>query len=69
MRDEPAQEREVRRHAFDLGFVEGGGEGSERFVSVAPTGDELRDHRVIRQPDLISLLDACVHANAALGAK
>ena len=32
--------------------------------AVDPVGDELRDHRVVREADLVSLLDAGVDANA-----
>ena len=36
MRDEPAKEREVRRHALHTGFCEGGGKKRQSFVAVAP---------------------------------
>ncbi len=37
----------------------------ERLGPVAAVRDELRDHRVVREPDLVTLLDARVHPQAA----
>ena len=54
----------VRRDALDLGLRERGGEPLQRLVAVSPVRDQLRDHRVVREPDLVALLDARVDANA-----
>ena len=57
MRDEPAQERQVRRDPGDLGLGESGREPVERVVPGSAVRDELRDHRVVGEPDLVALLD------------
>ena len=63
MRDEPAQERQVRDHALDLGLCERGAEPVERLGARVAVGDQLRDHRVVGEPDLVAFLDARVHAD------
>ena len=63
MAHEPAQERQVRRHALDLGVREGCGERVERLVAGVPVRDELGDHRVVADRDLVALLDARVDAD------
>ena len=64
MRDEPAEERQVRRHAADLGLRERVREPGERLGARRPVRDQLRDHRVVAEPDLVALLDARVDADA-----
>jgi hypothetical protein len=63
MVDEPAQEREVRRDAVDLGLAQGGGEPVEGFFACRRVRDELRDHRVVRGADLVALGDADANAD------
>ena len=63
VRDEPAQEREVRGHAGDLGRRERGGKPVERLVARVAGRDQLRDHRVVAGPDLVAFLDAGVDAH------
>ena len=60
---EPAQERQVRRHALDGRHVQGVRELRDRTFAVGPVGDELRDHRVVGEPYSVALLGARVHAN------
>ena len=62
MRDEPAQEGEVRRHAVDVGLGERGGEPVERLRARRAVRDELREQRVVARADLVALLDAGVDA-------
>ena len=62
--DEPAQEREVRRHADDLGLVERRAQPVERVVACPAVRDELGDHRVVREADLVALLDPRIDSNA-----
>jgi hypothetical protein len=69
MRDEPAQEPEVRRDTDDLGFGEGCGKDLEGVVTIVPMSDQLRDQRVVREADLVALLDPDVYANAAESTK
>ena len=69
MRDEPAEEREVRRHALDDRLVESVGEQVERCVAIGGVCDELRDHRVVRRADLVALGDAGVDADRTPGAR
>ncbi len=64
MRDEPAQEREVRLRPLDLGLGERARQQLERLLPVVPVRDQLRDHRVVREPDLVALLDARIHPQA-----
>jgi hypothetical protein len=66
VRDEPAQEWEVRRDAPDHGLVESGGEHVERSVPVSSVSDDLRDQRVVRDADLVAFLDPGVHTNRPL---
>ena len=63
MAHEPAQKRQVRRHALDLGVREGCGERVERLVAGVPMRDELGDHRVVGDRDLVALFDARVDAD------
>ena len=63
VRDEPAEEREVRRHAADLGLGERVCEPRERLCPRRAVGDQLRDHRVVADADLVAFLDAGVHAD------
>ena len=46
-------------------FCERSGEKRQSFVAVAPVRDELRDQRVVGEPDLVALLDPGVDSNAA----
>jgi hypothetical protein len=64
-RQEPSQEREVRRDAGDLRLRERICEPSKRLVPCRAVGDQLRDHRVIADADFVALLDARVDTNAA----
>ena len=64
MVDQPAQEGQVRDQARDLGLGERRGEPVERLVARRAVGDQLRDQRVVARPDLVTLLDACVDADA-----
>jgi hypothetical protein len=63
VRDEPAQEREVRHHAVDLGLGERRPETVERVGPRRAVRDELRDQRVVGEPHLVALLDAGVDAD------
>ena len=36
---------------------------AERLGARRPVGDQLRDHRVVCDPDLVAFLDACVHSD------
>ena len=63
MRDEPAQERQVRDDALDLGLRERCAEPVERLLSRLAVRDQLRDQRVVGDPDLVALLDARVDAD------
>ena len=63
MRDEPAEEREVRRHPFDDRLVESVGEQIERCVAIGGVCDELRDHRVVPRAHLVALGNARVDAD------
>ena len=64
MRDEPAQEREVRDDALDLRLRERVPQLRQRFPARLAVRDQLRDHRVIGERDLVALLDAGVDADA-----
>ena len=64
VRDEPAQERQVRRHALDHGLGERGGEPVERLVARRAVRDQLREQRVVGGADLVALVDARVDADA-----
>ena len=64
MRGEPAQERQVRDDAADLGLAQRGREAVVRLDARLAVGDELRDHRVVRGADLVAFLDARVDADA-----
>ena len=57
---EPAQERQVGDEALDLGLVERMPEPLERLLARPSVRDQLRDHRVVADPDLVALLDAGV---------
>src|ERR1041385_5735656 len=63
MRDEPAQERQVRDDAADLGLAEGVAQPAERFRPRRAVGDQLRDQRVVRHSDLVALRDTRVDTN------
>ena len=63
MGDEPAEEREVRRDPRDLRFGERVREAIERLHPCGAMRDELRDHRVVAEADLVALLDARVHTH------
>ena len=63
MGDEPAEEREVRLHASNLGLAQRGGERSERFLARLLVRDQLRDQRVVGDRDLVAVLDALVDAD------
>ncbi len=64
MRHEPAQERQVRGHAADLGPGERLAEKIERLVARLAVGDQLREQRVVREGHLVALLDSRVDADA-----
>ena len=61
--DQPAQKREVRHHALDLGLGECLGELLEGLRPVLPVRDQLRDHRVVGGADPVSLGDTGVDAD------
>ena len=63
MRDEPAQEGQVRRHALDLGLGAGRRASRERILARRPVCDQLRDQRVVSDADLVALLDTRVDPN------
>ena len=63
VRDEPAQERQVGRDAVDVGFRERFGQQVESPLPGVGPSDELRDHRVVGDPDLVAFLDAGVDAD------
>ena len=63
MADEPAQEGQVRRHALDDGRVERLGQPVERLGAALAVSDQLRDHRVVGDADLVPLGDAGVDAD------
>ena len=63
--DEPAEEREVGRHAIDVGLGKSVGEEVERLRTRACVRDELRDQRVIAEADLVALLDPCIDPDGA----
>ena len=63
MRDEPAEERKVRRDAADLGLRQRIAEPGERLGPRRPVRDQLRDHRVVADSDLVALRDARVDAD------
>ena len=63
MRDEPAQEREVRRQPLDGGLRECVLQPEQRLVPRRAVGDQLGDHRVVGDADLVALVDAGVHAD------
>ena len=64
MPDEPAQEGQVRDDAFDLGLGERLGEPVEGLRARLAVRDQLGDHRVVGDPDLVAFLDSRVDANA-----
>ncbi len=61
--DQPAEERQVRRHARDLRFGQRGSEAPERVVAVASPRHDLCEERVVGEADLVALLDARIHAD------
>jgi len=63
MGHEPAQERQVRRHAFDDRLVERVPQRRECVRARRPVRDQLPDHRVVCDPDLVSLGYAGVDAD------
>ena len=63
MGDEPAQEGQVRRDAADLGLGKRVSEPRERLGPRRPVRDQLRDHRVVADADLVALLDAGIDAD------
>src|SRR5262249_7009180 len=69
VRDEPAQEREVRDEAADVGLVEGVAQPLDRLVAARTGRDELCDQRVVTRPGLVSLLYAGVDPDARRQAK
>ena len=62
---EPAEERQVRRQAFDLGLGQRVAQTQQRLVARRAVGDELGDHRVVGDPDLVALLDSRVDSDSA----
>src|SRR5207244_3270933 len=64
VRDEPAEEGEVRRHPFDFRLLERGAQAVERLGPRRAVRDQLREQRVVRCADLVALRDACVDADA-----
>ena len=63
MPHEPAQEGQVGDEALDLGLVERTPQPLERLLARPSVGDQLRDHRVVADTDLVALGDAGVHAD------
>ncbi len=63
VRDEPAEERQVRVHALDDRLRERGREPVERVLPRRAVRDQLREHRVVPEGDLVSLRDARVDAD------
>src|SRR5262245_36132483 len=63
MANEPAEEGKVRRDALDLRLREGGGEALERVDARVAVRDQLRDHRVVGDPDLVALGNAGIDAD------
>jgi hypothetical protein len=63
MRRKPAQEREVRDHALDLGCRQRLTQAGERLVAIRAVRDQLRDQGVVGGADLVPLLDASVDAD------
>ena len=57
MAHEPAEERQVARDAFDDRRIERELQLRDRVVPVGAVGDQLGDQRVVREPDLVALLD------------
>jgi hypothetical protein len=61
--DEPAEERQVRDHALDLGLGERASQLIERLRTRLRVRDQLGDHRVVGDADLLALLDPRVHTD------
>ena len=57
MAHEPAEERQVARDTLDDRRIEGELELRDRVVAIAAVCDQLGDQRVVREPDLVALLD------------
>ena len=64
MADEPPQEGEVRRQSVDLGLLERLGKPIERLRARLTVRDQLRDHRVVRRADGVTLFDSRVYSDA-----
>ena len=64
MGDEPAQEREIRRQPTDFRLGECVTQPEQGLVAGRAVGDQLRDHRVIGDPDLVAFLDSRVDPDA-----
>src|SRR2546427_6976000 len=60
MRDQPAQEGQVGDDSLDLGLGQRISEPVERLVARRLRRDQLRDHRVVGDADLVALLDPSV---------
>ena len=67
--NEPAEEGQIGRHAFDYGLVERQLELRERLVPVGAVGDQLGDHRVVREADLVALLDSRIDPERRRGGR
>ncbi len=63
MRDEPAQEGQVRRHTLDQCLGERRCERVERLGAGGCVGDQLRDHRVVGESDFVAFLDAGIDSH------
>jgi hypothetical protein len=63
MRDEPTEEREVRLDSAHLGLAERGRKGVEGLGPRFFVGDQLGDQGVVRDWDLVTLLDPRVDAD------
>ena len=61
---QPAQEREVRRNAADLGLAQGSVELVEGLVARRGARDELREQGVVGGRHPVALLDAGIDANS-----
>ena len=58
MGDQPAQEREIRRQASDLRLGERVPQPEQGLVARRAVRDQLGDHRVVGDSDLVAFLDA-----------
>src|SRR5438105_11779280 len=64
VRNEPAEEREIRRDALNLCLLDRTVETVERLVARRAVGDQLGDQRVVGEADLVTFFDARVDADS-----